>query len=496
MKNDSLFILIKSLNKNEKGYFKKNSRLYSTNKENNYLTLFDVIDKMEEYDEKELKLHLKGEKWIKHLPSLKSYLFTQILKNLEAYQNNGGKNEETFLAMADILIHRGLYAEALTMLKKGQATAEANENLHNVLHSLGREIIIVRALSPSQDISDKVAKIKQRRDTILTAMREYYDLMDRNDRIYRLCENTGTLRMEDVVRELDALIGPDYILKIERATSRRIKLVGYNTLTAYYALREDNESSFIYARKLFHLVGESSDFFNLQMVKVYVIVDNFLQTCLLTHRFDEFEKNIKYLENLKPQYGFSRAKKFYMLYHLYFTYLHSIDRPAEVYSYLPKFKRDFKLYESSLSSTEIIGMVKHISHLLFRNADIESAIDWNALAMEHEKKIERQDYRTCLRIQDLIFHYEISSYRLLDSKLLSAQRYLRKNNIYFKTEECIISYIRQLSKAEGRKKQLQIFREFKENYNSIMDQSPTERSFGEYFRLPEWIDRKISELAR
>lgn len=496
MKNDSLFDLIKSLNKNEKGYFKKNSRLYSTTKENNYLVLFDVIDKMEVYDEKELKLRLKGEKWIKHLPSLKSYLFTQILKNLEAYQNNGGKKEETLLAQADILIHRGLYAEAYTMLKKGQAVAEENENLHQVLHSLGREIIVMRALSPSMDIGDKIAKVKERRDAILAAMREYYDLMDLNDRLYRLYENTGTLRMEEMVNELHALIGPDYIQRIESATSRRIKLVGYNTLTAYFMLREDPESSFIYARKLFHLVGQSSDFFNQQMVKVYVIIDNFLQTCVLTKKFDEFEKNIKYLENLEPLYGFSRAKKFYMLYHLYFTYLHTIDRPADVHSYLPKFRREFKLYEASLSSVEIIGMVKHISHLLFRNGDIEGAIDWNALAMKHEKNIDRQDYRTCLRIQDMIYHYEIASYRLLDSKLLSAQRYLRKNNIYYKTEDCIISYIRQLSKAVGRKKQLDIFREFKEKYNEIMDQSLSEKSFGEYFRLPEWIDRKISELSR
>ena len=496
MKNDSLFTLIKSLNKNEKGYFKKNSRLYSTTKENNYLTLFEVIDKMEVYDEKELKLRLKGEKWIKHLPTLKNYLFTQILKNLEAYQNNGGKNEETLLAQTDILIHRGLHAEALTMLKKGQAAAEENENLPQVLHSLGREIIILRALSPSLDISEKLGKVKQRRDAVLIAIREYYDLMDLNDRMYRLYENTGTLRMEDTILELDALISADYIQWIDTSESRKVRLAGYNTLTVYYMLKEDFESSFTYSRKLFYLVGQCNEFFDRQMIKVYVIIANFLQTCLLTKKIDEFEKNIKYLENLKPQYGFSRAKKFYMLYHLYFTYLHTIDRPADVHLYLSRFKRELKIHEASLSSLEIIGMVKHIAHLLFRNGDINQAIDWNAMAMNHEKNIERQDYRTCLKIQDLIFHYETKSYRLLDSKLLSAQRYLRKNNIYFKTEDCIISYIRQLSKAVGRKKQLEIFREFKEKYTKIMDQSPTERSFGEYFRLPEWIDRKIGELSK
>ncbi len=50
--SNDLFRLIKSLNKNEKGYFKKFVQLHSLGKNADYLLLFDEIDKQpDEYDE-------------------------------------------------------------------------------------------------------------------------------------------------------------------------------------------------------------------------------------------------------------------------------------------------------------------------------------------------------------------------------------------------------------------------------------------------------------
>ena len=64
-----LFYLIQSLTKSEKRYFKLMSSLQTGDK--NYMKLFDCIEGMEDYDEEEVKEKLKGEKFIKHLPSEK-----------------------------------------------------------------------------------------------------------------------------------------------------------------------------------------------------------------------------------------------------------------------------------------------------------------------------------------------------------------------------------------------------------------------------------------
>ena len=63
--SDDLFKLIKSLSKQEKVYFKQ----YASRKKehNNYIVLFDFIDSMNIYDERELKTKLKSESFIKNL---------------------------------------------------------------------------------------------------------------------------------------------------------------------------------------------------------------------------------------------------------------------------------------------------------------------------------------------------------------------------------------------------------------------------------------------
>ena len=138
MKHDRLFDLIKSLNRNEKGYFRKFSRIHSSSIDRNYIELFDFIDKMQLYDERAVKTSFHNAKWINHLPVLKSYLFHQILKCLEVYHSAGTKDEDNMMAHSRILIQRGLFDESYKILKKAQLAAEENENYYSLLGALNR----------------------------------------------------------------------------------------------------------------------------------------------------------------------------------------------------------------------------------------------------------------------------------------------------------------------------------------------------------------------
>ena len=58
---ESLFELIRSLTKSEKRYFKLLASRHTIGDENNYVRLFDAIDRQEEYDEESLFKEFKGE---------------------------------------------------------------------------------------------------------------------------------------------------------------------------------------------------------------------------------------------------------------------------------------------------------------------------------------------------------------------------------------------------------------------------------------------------
>ena len=72
-KNDQLHELVTSLSKNEKGYFKKYCKMYSSQQDQKYLKLFEAVDGVEDYSDKLIKQKLKGEIEERKLPVLKNY---------------------------------------------------------------------------------------------------------------------------------------------------------------------------------------------------------------------------------------------------------------------------------------------------------------------------------------------------------------------------------------------------------------------------------------
>ena len=62
--NNALFDLIHSLTKSEKRYFKLMSSRHAIGGENNYIVLFDAIEKQSIYDEDKIFKTFKGEAFL------------------------------------------------------------------------------------------------------------------------------------------------------------------------------------------------------------------------------------------------------------------------------------------------------------------------------------------------------------------------------------------------------------------------------------------------
>ncbi len=85
--NDTLFQLIKSLEKGEKRNFKLYVKRNSSNEDLKSILLFDALDKMEEYNEAVL---LKKNRSVKkeQLANRKAHLYKQILSSLRLLETS------------------------------------------------------------------------------------------------------------------------------------------------------------------------------------------------------------------------------------------------------------------------------------------------------------------------------------------------------------------------------------------------------------------------
>jgi len=92
----------------------------------NYVRLFDLIDKMSEYDEENVKKTFKGEKFIKHLPSEKNHLYKLILKALRSYYGETSVSSmlKQEIKNIEILYNKALFEECSKFLERAKKLAE------------------------------------------------------------------------------------------------------------------------------------------------------------------------------------------------------------------------------------------------------------------------------------------------------------------------------------------------------------------------------------
>src|ERR1035437_5648878 len=118
--SDHLFDLIRSLNPSEKRHFSLYAHRHIVGEENNYLKLFDAIDKQQEYDEVALKKKFSHEKFVQQIHVAKNYLYSLILKSLNEYHSADSSNIQLreLLNSAEILFGKGLYKQSSKILRK------------------------------------------------------------------------------------------------------------------------------------------------------------------------------------------------------------------------------------------------------------------------------------------------------------------------------------------------------------------------------------------
>ena len=193
---DPLFQLIKSISKSEKRNFKLYANRISSDKETKFLQLFDVLDRLDEYNE---LIILKKAKDIKQsqLPNLKAHLYKQLLTSLRLTQINHDVsiNIREQIDHAKVLYNKGLYQQSLRILDKTKVLARKNKK--NILVF---EIIQFEKLIESQyitkSIENRAEEITREATEISKTMDGVVFFSNMSIRLYGLYLKVGYVRNE------------------------------------------------------------------------------------------------------------------------------------------------------------------------------------------------------------------------------------------------------------------------------------------------------------
>ena len=135
--SDQLFKLVKTLTKSEKRNFRLYAKRVQDSDDLMFLQLFDLIDKMEVFDE--AHIYKKIDKLEKtQFSNLKRHLYKQILISLRLIHINKKVHIQIreHIDFAQILYDKGLYLQSLKILQRAK----------NLAYKVNNEILILEII--------------------------------------------------------------------------------------------------------------------------------------------------------------------------------------------------------------------------------------------------------------------------------------------------------------------------------------------------------------
>src|SRR5688572_453004 len=123
--SDHLFRLIKSLTTAEKRYFKIFASRHTIGEKNEYVNVFDAIDKQDKYNESSLITLFKNSTF-GHSPAIaKNRLYETVLKSLHAFHADSSIDVELQRLMhsTEILFKKSLYDDSRKTLLRARKIA-------------------------------------------------------------------------------------------------------------------------------------------------------------------------------------------------------------------------------------------------------------------------------------------------------------------------------------------------------------------------------------
>ncbi|HWJ27721.1 MAG TPA: hypothetical protein VNS32_14335, partial [Flavisolibacter sp.] len=162
--SDTLFQLVKSLQKAEKRNFKLYVKRNSSNEDLKIIELFDVLDKMDEYNESVLSKKIKSIKK-EQIANRKAHLYKQILASLRLLETNDNIDIQLHeqLDHARILYNKGLYLQSLKILDKAKENAKQNNQYSFLVQILFLEKKI-ESLHITRSLKDRARQLSLEAD--------------------------------------------------------------------------------------------------------------------------------------------------------------------------------------------------------------------------------------------------------------------------------------------------------------------------------------------
>ena len=492
-----LWKLIQSLTTPEKGYFIKFAKRHISGKDNNYIKLFEAINlQKNEYDEDQIRQIFKGEKFIKQLTSAKNYLYSMILKSLVSFNDDKTTDSQlsNMKSQYTILFRKTLFDQAETILNRAKKLAKDEERFSKLAMILQDQRNFDYRKIAEPDFDEYLNKcISEQMDTFdkQKNIAEYHSLYLK---ISSLFKKIGIARNAKDKKLFDAIIN-NILLKNETlAKSISAKNLFFIINYLYYYCTNDIKMAFEFSIKRLNLIENNTNKIP-GGIKEYLY--SLSDATAMSYNLKRFDLCITFLRKqreISDRDDISSAVpnhiEMYCKSYSFELNLFGISGYFEEgMSVVDEVIQWLKKYNGKINKSEELKVMYSIAYLYFGAGDLDNSLKWFNKIL-NDKSNFRLDYKAFAKIINIIIHYELENYDLLEYEFKSVKRFLIKKDILYPFEDLVLKALKKLPDIAEKKERLFHLEILKNDIQKIIKDSNEIKAL-EYFDIISWIDSKL-----
>lgn len=488
--SDHVFRLIKSLDPSEKGYFKKFATGYG--KQQNYILLFDAIDKQQQYDEAALIRKFKAYPFVKQFAVAKNYLWELILRSQRQYRAEGSKFVQlnTLLENGEILFEKGLYEESLRAWDKAAKLAEAYDEKPfqlDIETARRRYFIDMTAGNWSDFTEPSYAKSHD----LLNAYGQMLHIQQKYVAIVHCIKSQPYFRTEEQQAEWTRFM-QDPALQVNREPADFYgKLYFYYIHNIYHLLCRNKEEALPWIRKVVALWDTHSELREMEPVKYISAVNNYLTNLLF---LDESETYCQFFEQFTPPKGNTKVSAAIVYEHVWLmrsNYLHLRKDIDGLGRLVHESVEELERHAPYINKVRLFIIKFTMASYYTLTSRIETSNNVLAEILEFREIELRKDLQSLSRVLQMINHYSSGNLLLMEHLMRSAKHFMRKNDMYYDTEKLFFKHITQLVKAPDKETRKAVFSTMHQEVHALFKSNPSERIAFESMYFMEWIEQHL-----
>jgi hypothetical protein len=492
---DSLFQLIHSLQKSEKRNFKLYIKRSSGKEDLKIIQLFDAMEKLDEYDEKQL---LKKMPTISktQLANLKTHLYKELLASLRLIKSTDSIDMQLHeqLDYARILYNRGLYMQSLKILEKVKELSHVyfQDSLLGQAISLEKKIETLHITRSMQNrpekLTEEAIEINERRKNITK-------LSNLALQMYSWYVKFGHARNEEEEKKVKK-----YFVQNLPSNARKLhgfyeRLYLYQSSCWYAFICQDFLKYYRYAKKWVDLFEEHSVMIAVEPGHYIKGMHNILNAHFDLRNFRGFEASLLQFEEfaesqIANQHENFKVQTFIYLYTAKINqhFMHGTFK--EGLTLVPYIENKLQEYALYFDNHRLLVFNYKLATLYFGSGDYGTCIDYLHRIINDNVDL-RYDIQCYARLLHLLAHYEMDNFDIMDSLIKSVYRYMTKMETITVIEEEIFKFLRNAFKFSRRELKPELEKLLQKIKH--LEKSRFETRSLAYLDIISWLESKVYE---